>query len=203
MLFNLIDYFPNNPLFEHMDKEDIARQFTLLLEEYKQCKAEQQKRISTRDFCIYLNLAALGLILGKMHELGELSFIMIPFASISLGWYYLNNDKKVSELGRYIKNDLEKRLQTLSPHEQPHFGWEHYHKKDKQLRLRKGFQLVIDWFTFPLPGILGLIFLAIGQYHHTFELDLPHITAGGIALLEAVLLLWIANRIWKYSGFSR
>src|SRR2546422_11681197 len=84
--------------------------------EYERLKEEQLKRIGTRDGLIYATLASIAAVLGTGVKLGSPQLLLIlPPAVLLLGWTYLANDRKVTEIGAYIRVDLAARARSLLP----------------------------------------------------------------------------------------
>jgi hypothetical protein len=109
-----------------------ADSLEVLLREFDQLKAEQIHRIGHRDGLTYAQLVVAGALLGFAVQAdgSELSFLVVPLASTILGWMHLANDRRVTEIGHYIRNSLSKRVfielrrQQPEPPPSPAFEWE-------------------------------------------------------------------------------
>ncbi|MEK8169196.1 hypothetical protein NKH77_03460 [Streptomyces sp. M19] len=89
----------------------------LLIVEYEQVKEEQRARIGFRDNLLYATLASMAAIITFTFQGGghlEL-ILLLPPASVLLGWAYLVNDEKISAIGRYVREQLDPRLSALVP----------------------------------------------------------------------------------------
>lgn len=86
------------------------------LHEYNQLKSEQTARIGFRDNLLYVTLAAQGAIFSFTllnHNKSDVSYyplLIIPVVCLILGWAYLVNDDKISEIGRYIRYELHEKI---------------------------------------------------------------------------------------------
>lgn len=97
------------------DATDAAR-ISLLVAEYERIKDEQKSRIGFRDNLIYVTLASMaGVIAAALQPRGHSGLLLLlPPASLVLGWTYLVNDEKISAIGRYIRTDLGPRLAEVA-----------------------------------------------------------------------------------------
>ena len=141
-----------------------------LIEEYKALKAEQNVRISMRDHLLYANLGIVGTVCyfafsehGSVHAL-----LVIPWACFILGWTYLCNDEKVSDIREYVRTDLTKIVTAFQPPKNDHsiFEWEKFHRKGDHRMRYKITQLAVDITTFVLSGFAALCayFLSIKDW---------------------------------------
>src|SRR5215217_3250792 len=73
--------------------------------EYQKLKDEQIARIGFRDNLIYATLVAIGAILSFAitNPANYQALLILPLATFVLGWIYLSNDRKISDIGRYIR----------------------------------------------------------------------------------------------------
>ncbi len=121
--------------------------------EYEQLKGEQLTRISTRDGLIYATLASVAAVLGAGVKLGTpLLLLVLPPAVLLLGWTYLTNDRKVTDIGAYIRSYLATRARILLPGVEA-FGWETHHRQIGDRRAQKVGQLLVDLTAFCLPAV--------------------------------------------------
>lgn len=133
----------------------------ILLKEYEVLKSEQLTRIKHRDNIIYVLLGAVGTLLSFtiIHKATYVVAI-IPMISFVLCWLYLSNDRKISEIGTYINDDLSKELSALSKENTNIFNWEMQHKQYKGRKVRKLIQFVVDILIFAFPALVGVIMIS-------------------------------------------
>jgi hypothetical protein len=132
--------------------------------EYSQLKDEQRKRINARDGLIYATLASVAAVLGAGLKLASpLLWLVLPPAVLLLGWTYLANDRKVSEIGAYIRSELIPQVRLLVPGCDP-FGWETHHRATSGRRGHKLGQLVVDLTAFCLPAVAAPVVLLCGPW---------------------------------------
>jgi hypothetical protein len=166
------------------------------LAEYEKCKVEQMARIAFRDNLVYATLAAYGAIVAFAAKDNHLALLVLPWASIVLGWGYLVNDQKVSAIGRYIRIDLTSRISALvGTKPEDLFRWEIAHRSDPRRFERKLVQLVIDLITFVFSG-----FAALGAF---WVLDPgSQCLFKAIVVVEALLLLGLGIEILTYADLK-
>ncbi|WFB11920.1 hypothetical protein LRS74_30765 [Streptomyces sp. LX-29] len=132
----------------------------LLIVEYEQVKEEQRARIGFRDNLLYATLASMAAIITfTLQNDGQTELLLLlPPATVLLGWTYLVNDEKISAIGRYVREDLGPRLATLAGG-QPRgvFGWETAHRSDRRRVSRKRLQLAVDLLIFCAAPAASLI----------------------------------------------
>lgn len=86
----------------------------ILLEEYKVLKSEQLEHIKHRDNIVYVLLGAVGTLFSFAIIHKAIYVVAItPMISFVLCWLYLANDRKISEIGTYISEDLSEKLSVL------------------------------------------------------------------------------------------
>jgi hypothetical protein len=131
----------------------------LLLVEYERLKDEQKSRIMFRDSLLYATLASMATVIGA--TINSPRYIglplLLPPVCLVLGWTYLVNDQKVSAIGRYIREELAPRLETLVGGDVVVFGWEVSHRTDRHRESRKLLQLTIDLVTFCVPPVGAIV----------------------------------------------
>ena len=151
----------------------------LLQSEYEKLKDEQGSRIQFRDNLIMAQLGAVGavvnFILSSAQEKPLLNYgwLVIPWISSILGWYYFSNDVVISQIRDYVAE----RGRALGV-----FGWETRRRSDRLRPLRKFFQTVAELFAFAVPGIAALAAL-VGPVFR------PSVPLGNPALLKALFFL--------------
>jgi len=167
-----------------MTEEDPILKIWLL--EYDKLKAEQTQRIGFRDNLLYVTLGLFGTIVSfaASNSANYYAFLILPWASLILGWTYLVNDEKISAIGRYIRLTLVEKIKEKSGHADVEslFGWEIAHRSDP----RQIEQLIVDEITFVLSGIITLIsFWALVP-----GTPLAINILGGVELLLLLILGW-------------
>ena len=129
--------------------------------EYDKLKAEPTQRIGFRDNLLYVTLGLFGTIVSfaASNSTNYYAFLILPWASLILGWTYLVNDEKISAIGRYIRLTLVEKIKEKSGHADVEslFGWEIFHRSDPRRSRRKIEQLIVDEITFVVSGIIALI----------------------------------------------
>lgn len=140
----------------------------ILLEEYKVLKAEQLTRIKHRDNIIYVLLGAVGTLFSfaVIHNVNYVVAIL-PMISFVLCWLYLANDRKISEIGTYITDDLSSKLSSLIDDKNENvFYWEKKHKTYTGRKKRKLIQFIVDILVFGLPALVGTLMIQIQENHN-------------------------------------
>lgn len=173
----------------------------IVLEEYRTLKTEQSSRIGFRDNLLYVTLGLFGAIssfaLSKSDNYH--AFLVIPWVCLVMGWTYLVNDEKISAIGRYIRDNLEKRISKLidgAADDQILFGWEVAHRGDSQRVTRKYLQLFIDLLTFVFSGLTALVgFL--------FMSSKPTSLAIALAVIEMLLLIGLSFGFIAYAELAQ
>jgi len=131
-------------------------QLTVLLAEYGQLKDEQAQRIGHRDNLVYATLtAAAATIVGAVQTHAAALLLALAPVCVLLGWTYLANDRMVTAIGRYLRDELAPRLESFAG--AAVLGWEREHPADTRRRQRKCFQLAANLLTFVLPGAAAAI----------------------------------------------
>jgi hypothetical protein len=118
------------------------------LAEYKELKAEQRERIKTRDGLIYTTLLAQAGVLYTTlaGRGGPVLLLALPVLGFVLGWRYLADDRKITEIKLYLR--------AQHADGAPLFPWERVVTPD--IRSRKLIQLVADLLVFVLIPLVGL-----------------------------------------------
>jgi hypothetical protein len=128
----------------------------VMMAEYGAIKDEQIKRVDRRDHLVYGTLTAIAATLAAASTL-PVALVLLPLATLVLGWTHLVTDQKISAAGRYLRQDLGVRLTALAG--EPVLGWETAHRSDPHRRQRKCIQLVVDATTF-----VGSALVSLGAY---------------------------------------
>jgi hypothetical protein len=129
------------------------------LTEYQKLKDEQIARIGFRDNLIYATLVAIGAILSFAIARPDnyQALLILPLATFVLGWIYLSNDRKISDIGRYIRVVLAKRLGKLNNGQQHLFEWELVYKVEPRRLQHKVLQLIVHEALFVGSGFIAIL----------------------------------------------
>jgi hypothetical protein len=170
--------------------------FTTLMAEYAALKNEQAQRIVLRDTCLYIAISANTAIAAVVtqqqnHPLQLLLFI--PAASTLLFWLYATNDSMVTQIRKYITNNI---IPKLSPLEEKYkanlLGWEYLRRRRTLNRIvSKLFRLFAIWFTFSGASIAAL--WANAPNMHDVSQSWVWLTAATFALLPYIFGLWLLD----------
>ena len=156
------------------------------LKEYEKLKDEQHKRIEFRDQMIYLTLAAVGAVFSFSLEKPTLNIalLVLPFVCVIMGWTYLTNDEKISDIGNYIRRIWVPCLNEM--HETAiNMHWEEHVRKDNTRKFRKRIQLMVDLSIFAIPGLV-----AIGCFFILHQMILwYHIATATVEVLAIIVLV--------------
>ncbi len=148
----------------------------IILEEYKVLKLEQLERIKIRDTLIYISLGIFGGIFSYSMFQNEIDksivLLVLPTVSFVLSWTYLVNDEKISHIGKYVREVIKTKMESIfeSKKEENNnienkksdanleiiFGWESYHKDDDGRIPRKLLQTAMDFIAFAFPALISL-----------------------------------------------
>lgn len=171
-------------------------ELAVLLAEYAQLKEEQRSRIGFRDNFVYVNLAAVAAVGYAAFEQHVAQFLLlVPLTCFVLGWTYLSNDRMITQLGRYARENLAPRLTALSATDEV-LGWEQEHSRDRRRAERKSIQLAVDLSAFCLPSAGVLVLLV--RYGTTLGYDYSRWT-WAMVCLAAVATLLLA---WQFAVYS-
>lgn len=174
----------------------MEKEVEILLEEYRQLKVEQIRRIGFRDNLIYVTLTAVGAIVAFVisNKADYVVLLVIPWVCLILGWTYLVNDEKISSIGKYINEKLATKIsENIKILEKTDlFNWESFHKTNKGRKRRKLVQLFIDLFTFVGPGVGAIIgFSTLSAY----TISSPFV----LVVIESLLLMYLFYEIIEHA----
>jgi hypothetical protein len=133
------------------------------LAEYNRLKDEQRARIIARDHLMYITLtvvAAIAFFAFDGPSPRPSALLLLPPAGFILGWIYLINDWKVSDIGRYIRINLTDALNSCTRSDGL-LAWESVHKRRTHRRRRKLVQISVDLLVFCIPGCVAIAAYAI------------------------------------------
>jgi hypothetical protein len=171
----------------------------LLITEYDRIKEEQRARISFRDNLLYVTLASMAAVIAaslQPENRPEL-LLLLPPVSALLGWTYLVNDEKISAIGRYVREELAPRLESLTAERERSrvLGWESAHRGDRRRTSRKWLQLAVDILTFCVAPLAALVVFWVAGPATT-----AHVTVSIGELLAIAVLCW---QIVSYADIRR
>jgi hypothetical protein len=177
---------------------DNSQLLDILLAEYGALKSEQAQRIGFRDNMLYVTLGTLGGILSFAiaEKINYSALLLIPWVCVILGWTYLVNDDKISAIGRYLRDELQQKIQTKLGEDGSLFDWEIAHRSDRRRKRRKFEQLVIDLLTFVFSGIAALVFF-------WRSIEDPSIELLVLSFGEFLLLLVLGAEILIYADLKK
>ena len=136
----------------------------VLVLEYEQLKKEQTTRIGHRDGLVYTTLAAVAAATAAAVSARNLALLLLlPPVSVLLGWTHLDNDIKVSAMGRYVRESLAGRLTELSGASEPVFGWEIALRANRRRRAHKWMQLLVNLVMVTLIPFAALMVFWVQQ----------------------------------------
>ena len=172
----------------------MGRKYEFYLTEYSKLKEEQLKRINFRDNLIYLTLAAIGAIFSFSVQQPSftIAYLILPFLCIVLGWTYLRNDKKISQISVYINTHLINSLNDLIPQNEPKIEntWDQFRTKYNNRNKSQKFQMLIDLSMFSFSGCISIIaFLVISPSICYFHIILIGVEMSAIIFLSSQLVL--------------
>ncbi|BAJ33317.1 MULTISPECIES: hypothetical protein [Kitasatospora] len=173
--------------------EEEATSIKALFLEYQQTKEEQKSRIAFRDNLPYVTLGLVAAVLVA----GSLStplLLLISAATPALGWLYLANDKKISDMGRYIRTSLDPRLGAISQEQVTMFAWEHFHRSDAGRTQRRTIQCAVDLALFTGIPTVALAVCWSGGRNSALSL--------AVSAIEVAAVITLAIHIVKHAKSS-
>ncbi|MFF2619719.1 hypothetical protein [Kitasatospora sp. NPDC058046] len=162
--------------------------------EYQQTKEEQKSRITFRDNIPYVTLGLVSAILIAGIHAGPLTsplLLLISAATPALGWTYLANDKKISDMGRYIRTSLDPRLGATSQEPVTMFGWEHFHRSDARRTQRRIIQCAVDLALFTGIPTASLAAYWAGPQNSVLALMVSVIEAAAVITLAIQIIIQV------------
>lgn len=131
-----------------------------LLKQYEKLKDEQQKRIEFRDRMIYITLGVIGGVFSFILEKPEYitALLVLPFICLILGWLYLMNDEKISEIGNYLRKILLPKIESIETENKFSIfpSWEEFHKQSFKRKRNKIVQITLDLLLFCVSALFSL-----------------------------------------------
>jgi hypothetical protein len=164
------------------------------LREFDKLAAEQTTRIGFRDNLLYVTLASYGAVIAFAITQNKYSLYVLPLVSAVLGWAYLSNNAKVSQIGAYIRDTLEPKAREVLqiPKGPVFFLWEWEHRKGTHRRRRKWEQFFVDEITFVASGLAAFgAALALVPGTQWWECIL--------IVVEPAMLVLLGYEIWVFA----
>ncbi len=162
----------------------------LVVLEYGHLKEEQRIRITSRDNLIYATLVAIGAVCGTAVQLRSTAVLLaLPAVCVLLGWTSVSNDRKVTEIGRYIRLNLASKLAMRMPVDSDLFGWESAHRAGPGYRLRVSVQAAASIVTFCLPGAAAIL--------ANIDLIVRSWPVAAIVIVESVGVILLAQQVFS------
>jgi hypothetical protein len=132
------------------------RTVDVLLAEYAALKGEQLARIGTRDNLLYATLAVIGGVLAAaLTSRQSACLLLVPPATVILGWTYMANDLKISAIREYIRTRLGPQVDYLDCG--PAFNWELDHLADPTYSARHVGHLAVDLLAFAVAPAAAIV----------------------------------------------
>jgi hypothetical protein len=185
------------PLSEAAEPRTNASPFTAaLLAEYAALKNEQAQRLVVRDTCLFISITANIAIAAaytqqQIHDNQILLFI--PFASTLFFWVYATNDDKITNIRRYIVDQLLPNIPVADESSKKIiFGWEYLRRGWSVNRLfSKITRLLAVWLTFSGASLIALA--ATLPEPSDYSHSIPWLFAVLFTALPYVFGLWLID----------
>ena len=173
-----------------------TNKINFLIKEYEKLKDEQRTRIDFRDKMTFITLGSIGGVFSFVIQKPEYftALLVLPFVCIVLGWTYLTNDDKISEIGTYCKEVLIPKLENLDIESSLSIlpSWEDFHRNVIKRKEKKVIQLIIDLGLFCVSAIVSLVvFFCLGK-----NFSYPYII---LASAEGLLVFYLAYQFIFHS----
>jgi hypothetical protein len=137
--------------------DDARPETDLLVLEYEQLKEEQRVRIASRDNLIYVTLVAIAAVGATALQARTVTVLLaLPPVCLALGWAHANNDRKVWEIGHYIRVHTAPRLMSLHGASSRPFEWEFSHRANHGGQ-RRFMQTSASLLVFCAPAIASAV----------------------------------------------
>jgi heme A synthase len=159
------------------------------LVEYFRLKEEQLRRIADRDHLLYANLVSVAAVWAFALEHQEHAYVLLalPVVCFVLGTLHLANDAKISAIGRYVTGPLQSEFNEVNEVErQKLFGWEAFHRTERDRSAIKLLELVGIALVFVFSGFSGLAFVFFSSASRTTLINI--VSAIGLVLLLILLV---------------
>lgn len=175
---------------------ELNNKFNFLVKEYEKLKDEQHKRIEFRDQMIFITLGAIGGVFSFVVDQPDYvtALLVLPFVCVVLGWTYLTNDERISEIGDYCQKniipkiestDLESKIKLIP-------SWEEFHRKAPGRKQRKITQVIIDLSIFCLSALFSIA----AFFYLNRDFSTIHIL---LAILQSLFVLYLVYQFIRAS----
>lgn len=158
-----------------------------LLAEYASLKAEQLSRIVQRDHLLLATITVVGAILSfaLTNDTGQVTALIVPYATFSLGTHYLAVDRKITAIRRYVQNNLAPCLESTTKSSRV-FEWEEVHSASRvQDRLLPA---ATDLLVFVLPAVAAILYAVFAAQFSVWTV-VAEVCAGLLTFLLCVLIV--------------
>ncbi len=181
-----------------LDKE-LERAVTALMGEYEALKAEQLKRIATRDNIIYLTIGAIGVVVSVSIKdpFQPFALLVPPWICLLLGWLHIINDQKVVDIGTYFKLEMVPMAKRLVGKNVKALGWETFRSEQPRRKGMRLYQFAVKVLAFFVPGAASLSIFLVNYA----EWKGKGLALSIVALLEAVLMVGLLFWLDRYISF--
>lgn len=175
-----------------------------LIETYKDCRGEIEKRISQRDtFSIQFVLA-----IGTIISVGMLNFpqspylfFLLPFVTLFYSIQIIYSYAIHERIHAYLCTELEPeiaRILQYSPEEMTRFFWETYsdraskRNRIKTPGIRKNFFLTVSFLS---PFLAATLFVLVGIYKNLYDGQLYiYFVVAAVFVVVSVLIIFFSLR---------
>ncbi len=173
---------------------------TVLMNRYQALKAEQLKRVATRDNVLYLMVVSIGAVisLGSKQEISPYIYLIPPWICVLLGCVHVINDQKVVDLDALVA-DVLGQAQKIGD------GWEDItspttlrEKSESTRRLYRGFLLSIKVIAFIIPGLVSLYLFLESNGGKFWRIENETLAVKALVLFEAFMLMSLLTWLDRY-----
>jgi amino acid transporter len=168
------------------------------MQEYDKLKSEQTHRIGFRDNMVYVHLVVVGGVASfAISESSHVyALLIIPWICFVLGWTYVNNDAKISEIAAYFTKELTERIcKELDLDKQVLFEWEVGYVQKQRRRQRRRLQFIVDEITFCASGACAILAYWLIATSRPWGLII-------LSAIEVLLLGIIGYEIYVYADYK-
>jgi hypothetical protein len=179
------------------------RALAVHLAEYGELKAEQRARIDRRDYLLYAHIIAIAGALAALSANPKV-LLVLPVASLVLGWTHLTYDRLITAIGDYVDSYLATEIGALTGRRG--FVWEAEHAVDRGRARRKGIQAVVDVVSFAGAALASLVCFCAAGHPGLPELVLAGVetAAAGVLVVQQLLTaraaMWPHRRLQSFEG---
>jgi len=172
--------------------------------EFEKLKDEQIGRLTYRDTLFYFTLVIIGGGLATVYSKAEAAVILLalPFAIFIAGVSHITCDRRIEDIGIYIRDYLTKTVAEKSgtPPEKV-FAWEYYFPSTSWHSVRKLLQFVANFLLYAGAGIVSLLL-----FLNMRKCGVARLPASercfwwiGMALMVCMAILVLASTFFKWT----